>query len=303
VRRITDKIETRRTAVAEAVLTARPATVRRLLTNRLPKPDVLPVARAAGILAAKRTWELVPYCHPVAIEWVEIAFRVSGGRVRVRATVESVGKTGVEMEALTAVSVASLTVYDMLKPIDAGLAIGSIRLLAKRGGKSDQATAPRVLTAAILVASDSAWRGRRRDRSGALIREILREHRIPSRIEIVPDEEERIRRRIVAWADRGVRLILTTGGTGLGPRDVTVEATRGVIEREVPGIMEAARSFGQRRTPHAMLSRGLAGTRGRSLILNLPGSPGACRETLQAVFPGILHAFAMMEGRGHRARR
>jgi molybdenum cofactor synthesis domain-containing protein len=98
-----------------------------------------------------------------------------------------------------------------------------------------------------------------------------------------------------------VDLILTTGGTGLGPRDVTVEATQEVIEREVPGMMEAVRAYGQARTPYAMLSRGVAGTRGKTLIINFPGSSRGTEEGLNALFPYLFHAYPMMEGMGHES--
>jgi cyclic pyranopterin phosphate synthase len=104
---------------------------------------------------------------------------------------------------------------------------------------------------------------------------------------------------LLKWCDEGVRLIMTTGGTGLGPRDVTVEATREIMEREIPGIMEAGRAYGQGRTPYAMLSRGIAVQRGRTLIMNLPGSSNGVRETLNAIFPAVLHAYPMMGGGGH----
>jgi molybdenum cofactor synthesis domain-containing protein len=96
-----------------------------------------------------------------------------------------------------------------------------------------------------------------------------------------------------------VSLVLTTGGTGLGPRDVTVEATRRIIEREIPGVMEASRSYGQSRTPYAMLSRGVAGVCGGSIVVNLPGSSKGAAESMDAVFPAILHGFAMIRGGGH----
>jgi molybdenum cofactor synthesis domain-containing protein len=117
--------------------------------------------------------------------------------------------------------------------------------------------------------------------------------------EILPDDKDLIRERLLKWCDEGVRLIMTTGGTGLGPRDVTVEATREIMEREIPGIMEAGRVYGQERTPYAMLSRGLAVQRGNTLIINLPGSSNGVRETLNAIFPAVLHAYPMMGGGGH----
>ncbi|HSH12548.1 MAG TPA: molybdopterin-binding protein, partial [Desulfurivibrionaceae bacterium] len=118
--------------------------------------------------------------------------------------------------------------------------------------------------------------------------------------EILPDDREIIAARLKKLADQeGFQLVFTTGGTGLGPRDVTPEATLTVLDRPVPGIVEAIRRHGKERTPYAMLSRGEAGLRGDCLIINLPGSSRGAQESLQALFPGVLHIFPMMQGKGH----
>lgn len=300
MRPVTQKIETLRRAVAESRVQAKPDTLKRLLANDLPKKDVLPIARAAGVMAAKKTPELLPYCHPIAIDWVEIEMDVQEDHILVRATVEAVAKTGVEMEALTAASVAALTIYDMLKPVDTDLEIFSTRLLSKEGGKSSfKEKIPTNFKAAVIVTSDSTSKGMRQDKSGRLILERLSSLGISADYSVLPDDKEIIKSCLIDHSSNGMNLILTTGGTGLGPRDVTVEAVEEVLEREIPGIMEAARNFGQRRTPYAMLSRGLAGQRGKTLIVTLPGSSRGVEESLDAVFPAILHAFKMMRGLGH----
>lgn len=297
---IGEKIETLRQAEAVSRIKAGPEALRRLQANDLPKKDVLAVARVAGVMAAKRTPDLIPYCHPLALDHVGIDFEVGEDSITVTARVETVGKTGVEMEALVAASTAALTIYDMLKPVDKDMEIVSTKLLSKRGGKSDFVERiPKDFRAAVLVTSDGTAKGTRQDKSGKLIAERLESFGIQHGYAVLPDEKETIVQKLLEWCGQGVQLILTTGGTGLGPRDVTVEATRQIMEREIPGVMEAGRAYGQKRTPYAMLSRGLAAQRGNTIIVNLPGSSKGTEETLNAVFPAILHAYGMMKGMGH----
>lgn len=297
---VTDKIDTLREAVATSTIVAKPETIERLSRNDVPKKDILAVARAAGVMAAKKTSELIPYCHPIPLDVVDIQFDIQEDRIIIRASVQAVWKTGVEMEALTAASIAALTIYDMLKPIDKKLEIISTQLILKKGGKSDfQENVPKGFSAAVIVTSDGTSKGTRQDKSGKMIQERLESFGIRPSYTILPDEKELILSKLKELCSEGVHLIMTTGGTGLGPRDVTVEATREIITREIPGIMEAARSYGQRRTPYAMLSRGLAGQKGKTLIVNLPGSSNGVRESLNAIFPAILHAYPMIKGGGH----
>lgn len=151
----------------------------------------------------------------------------------------------------------------------------------------------------VLTISDWGAQGRREDVSGVTIKEMVTE-RLGAEVteyQIVPDEQEVIETMLVEWADvSGVDLILTTGGTGFSPRDVTPEATQAVIQRQAPGLTEAMRSQGLKSTPHAMLSRAVAGIRGATLIVNLPGSPKAVRESLEVILPAIPHGLEILRG-------
>ncbi|MCH7505621.1 bifunctional molybdenum cofactor biosynthesis protein MoaC/MoaB [PVC group bacterium] len=297
---ITNKIETLRKAVAQSCVMVKPDSLERLLANNLPKKDVLAVARVAGVMAAKKTSELIPYCHPIPMDYVEIEYNFGEGCITIQAAVEAVSKTGVEMEALMAVSITALTIYDMLKPVDKDVIIQDTKLLSKTGGKSDfQEKIPASFSAAVIVTSDGTAKGTREDKSGKIIKERLKKFGIKSTYTVLPDEKDKIVAKLNELYRNGVQLILTTGGTGLGPRDVTVEATKEIMDREITGIMEAARTFGQKRTPYAMLSRGIVGQKGKTLIVNLPGSSKGCEETLDAIFPAILHSYKMMRGEGH----
>ena len=153
-------------------------------------------------------------------------------------------------------------------------------------------------SAAILTVSDMGSRGEREDTSGAAIREMLGSAGIDvSRYEMIPDERELISGRLSKWADGGgLQLIVTTGGTGLGPRDVTPEATKAVLDYEVPGIAEAMRLEGLKHTPMSMISRAVAGVRNGVLIINLPGSPKGVRENLGVVAPVLKHALELLAG-------
>lgn len=296
-----DKIETLRMARAQAVLNVGPELVEVLRSRQGPKGDALEIARAAGILAAKRTGEMIPYCHPIPLDHVSIEFEMVTTEVKITACIQALGKTGVEMEALLAVQIAATTLFDMLKPITSEMEITDIKVIEKRGGKSSfSETIPKRFKAAVIVTSDGTFAGKRQDTSGQMIKDRLNQFGIQN-IEyvILPDDKEQIAILLRDFSTKAFDLVMTTGGTGLGPRDVTVEATRAVIDCEVPGIMEAARSFGQRRTPYAMLSRGLAGLKGKMLVINLPGSSQGVRESLDAIFPAILHSYKMMVGRGH----
>ncbi len=302
MRDITDKTSTLRVATAQAILKADAATVDRIRRRDLPKGDALEVAKVAAIQAAKNTSQIIPYCHPVPVSFVGVEYALGSDSITITTTVKALYKTGVEMEALTAASVAALTIYDMAKMLDTEMEIQGVTLLSKRGGKSDFVdTYSEPLRAAVLVMSDSIAAGQKDDQSGRLIRDRLRERGVEvCDYTIVPDDPETIQGRLIAYADdMGLDLVVTTGGTGFSPRDNTPEAMAGVIEREIPGIPEALRAHGQERTPYSMLSRGKAGLRGRTLIINLPGSRRGVAESLDALLPGGLHAFKMMRGGGH----
>jgi molybdopterin adenylyltransferase len=155
-----------------------------------------------------------------------------------------------------------------------------------------------MFTVGILTISDKGSRGERHDKSGEVIRDGLSalESRV-AKYEVVPDEKDIIARRLIEWVDGGgIDVILTTGGTGLGARDITPEATLSVIDKSVPGFVEAMRFKSLEKTPMAVLSRAVAGVRGKCLIINLPGSPKAVRECLEVVLPALSHAVDIIKG-------
>ena len=299
---VSPKFNSLRYALAEGFLYGKQETLQRVFNKTVPKGDVTQVARAAGINAAKRCADWITFCHPIPLDWVEVKLEPDNDTIKVTAEVRSVWKTGVEMEAITAVSAALLNAYDMLKPLDDSLSFGDIRVVRKKGGKSDFSDSfKKDIKTAILVLSDSTHAGKRKDKSGKIIQEFLADKPVQVDFyEVLPDDKEVIADRLRQLVDaEKVKLIFTTGGTGLGPRDVTPEATLAVIDRSVPGIVEAIRSHGKDRTPFAMLSRGEAGVRKDSVIINLPGSSKGAIESLQALFPGLLHIFPMIKGKGH----
>ncbi len=302
---VSPKFNTLRYAYAVGILNANKETIQQIKEKSVPKGDVLQVARAAGILAAKKTADWIVFCHPIPLDWVEIHFEISENQIQVFSEVKSVWKTGVEMEALTAVQAALINMYDMLKPLDQEMYMTDIKLIKKRGGKSDfKDEFSSSIQAAVLVISDSTFAGKREDRSGKIIREFLEEQNIEiAAYEILPDELQKIRTRVQQLVDQQqIDLIFTTGGTGFGPKDFTPEAIKPLLDKKAPGVSETIRRHGKDRTPYAMLSREIAGTRGKSLIITLPGSSKGAQESLEALFPGLLHIFPMLWGGGHDHR-
>lgn len=299
---VSAKFNTLRYAKAEGRLTAGEKTIGIVKENKVPKGDLFQVARAAGIAAAKKAADWIVFCHPMPIDWVEIKFEIEGNQIIATSEVKAVWKTGVEMEALVAVNAALINAYDMLKPLDENIVINEIKLVKKTGGKSDfRESFSGDIKTAVLVISDSTFKGERKDKSGIIIREFLEKQSVNTSVyEILPDDENLIAQRLKDLVDNGkMDLIFTTGGTGFGPKDLTPEATSKVINKEAPGIAEAIRRHGKDRTPYAMLSRELAGIRNKSLIVNLPGSSKGAKESMEALFPGLLHIFPMIRGEGH----
>lgn len=316
MRDISGKQITLRTAVGVGAVLCSKESIKLIKNDKLPKGNLFDVARAAGFLAAKNTSNLIPHCHPVGIEAMKINFEIIDKEkhkdlltadilektgVIITGEAKSIGRTGIEIEVLTAISVSALVVYDLLKPVDKNLEITSIKLLEKRGGKSDRQkffnTSPKC---AVLVCSDSTAAGKREDKSGAVIQEMLKD--VKAEIvdyKIVPDEPETIKSQILKWVDEDVHFVFTTGGTGLGPRDNTVGTIRSILERDADGITEAMRAYGQMRTPLAMMSRAVAGSIKHTTIITLPGSTDGARESLEAILPAVFHARKMLKGGGH----
>jgi molybdenum cofactor synthesis domain-containing protein len=217
--------------------------------------------------------------------------------------VHTIYKTGVEVEAMHAASVAALTIYDMLKPIDKNLSIEKIALKEKQGGKSqfNKKSGSETMHAAVIVCSDTISAGQKEDRSGKAIVEKLEACEVVvDDYLIIPDDADIIRQRVLSYQQSGIQLVIITGGTGLSNRDVTPEALEPIIERRIPGIEEAIRAYGQQRTPYSMLSRSVAGLIGNTLVLALPGSTKGASESMDAVFPPVLHLFKMVRGGKHQ---
>lgn len=295
---ITHKIKTKRSAIAQAIVkVGRQETIDAVKNKTVPKGDLIEASRIAGLFAVKRTSDMIPDCHPLPIEFTEIRYRIEGLEIVIETEVHTVYKTGVEVEAMHGASVVALTIYDMLKPIDKEIEIHSIKLLSKKGGKSQyKDKLSHHIRTAVIVCSDSISAGKKQDFAGKAI--IAKLQNIEIAVEdysVIPDEVKDIQEKVLALYNNKFDLIILTGGTGLSARDVTPEALRPLLDREIPGIAEAARNYGQQQMPYAMLSRSLAGLKGKTLILALPGSTRGAEESMDALFPYILHIFRVME--------
>lgn len=302
---------TSRLAVAVATVRMRPDVLGALMDGGGPKGDAFVVARLAGIGAAKRTSELIPLCHPIPLDRVEVELALDrdAGTVTIRAEARATARTGVEMEALTAASVAALTLYDMAKALQRDIVIERVELVAKQGGRSGawskdgSIAAP--LSAAheaiVITCSTRAAAGEREDISGPAAVAVLAAagFDVDSEPLVLADDEDRIVAALVELADAGARLLVTSGGTGLTPGDVTPAATRRAIDREVPGLAELMRAAGLASTPMAALSRGVVGVRGATLIVNLPGSTRGAVESLTVILPVLRHALEQLAGGDH----
>lgn len=298
---ITHKISTLRSATAMAtVKVSLPETIEAIAKNLVPKGNVLEMAKTAGLFAVKNTHLSIPDCHPLPIEYTAVAYEIKDLTIDILFTVKTVYKTGVEVEAMHGASIVALTMYDMLKPIDKNIEISTIKLVEKKGGKSSYKNKFRdALTAAVFVCSDSIFAGDKEDRSGKVIVEKLESYGVETtHYEIIPDEVDFIQDRTKKYVQEN-QLVIFTGGTGLSPRDVTPEALEPLLENRIPGIEEAIRNYGQDRMPYAMLSRSVAGTIGDSLVLALPGSTNGAKESMDAVFPHVLHVFHILKGSNH----
>jgi cyclic pyranopterin phosphate synthase len=294
MKNVSAKPDTLRTATAACVLHLPPDCVVLLRERKAEKGDALEIGRMAGILAAKKTWELLPLCHQLPLTAVDLTYELGATQVGISVRVETIAGTGVEMEALTAASICALTIYDLLKPHaeQDAMRITDIRLVEKTGGKSQYA---RALTpagrAVILATSDAVAQGKKRATAAQTVSAGL--ERAGLRVEateVMPDEPAQIAERLRHWLAQGVDLIATVGGTGVYGRDQTVRVVQPLLDKELPGFMEAARGYGQRRTPYAMLSAGVAGIAGKTLIVTFPGSTRGAQETLTALISGIVHA-------------
>lgn len=280
---ITHKNNTLRKAMAEAVLSvSSQETIDAIVNNSVPKGNVFEMSKTAGLFAAKKTSDVIPDCHPIPIEYTSIQFEIRDLEIYITSEIHTIYKTGVEVEAMHSASVVALTMYDMLKPIDKNIEIRNIRLVEKKGGKSDLNDSGVGINASVIVCSDSIF-------NLVSIDDYI----------IIPDEIVEIQSKINFYVQNGISLVMITGGTGLSKRDVTPEAVRPLLDREIPGVAEAIRNYGQLRTPYSMLSRSIAGMIGETLVIALPGSTKGAEESMDAIFPGILHIYKIINGGKH----
>ena len=280
---ITHKNSTHRTAIAQAIVkVSKEETITAVKENKVPKGNVFEMSKTAGLFAAKRTSDMIPDCHPLPIEYAHITHEINGLEILIRVEIQTIYKTGVEVEAMHAASVVALTIYDMLKPIDKNISIEQIKLIEKKGGKSDFIKKEiSGIKAAVIVCSDSISKGTKEDKAGKAIIEKLKSCKVDiADYIIIPDEKNIIQEKVRAYCSQQIQLVILTGGTGLSPRDITPEALDSVIEKRIPGIEEAIRTYGQERTPYSMLSRSIAGLVGNTLVLALPGSTRGAAESM-----------------------
>lgn len=308
---------TTREATAEGWLDMPPELLEQLVRQGSPKGDLIKIAEVAGIAAAKRTPDLIPLCHPLMLEHLSVIAELKAPRgLYLRCTARTTGKTGVEMEALTGVTGAALAAYDLCKALHKGAVISDVKLLEKSGGASGHWKAPQqdnpeettsqgCLTeqrprTAVITLSDRCYRGETEDSSGpALVEELTQQGAVVDQYLLLPDEPELLARHLTKLADQGFKLIVTTGGTGIGPRDRTPEAMKSIADFEVPGFGELMRLDTRRFTERSVLSRNLAVVRGTTLMVALPGSEKASRQCVQALFPVLGHSIDMLKGRYH----
>lgn len=299
---ITHKSNTLRKAVAAAVvLVSSEKTIAAIREKQVPKGDVFEFAKVAAMFAVKKTSDVIPDCHPLPIEFTEVSFNINQLAIEITVEVHTVYKTGVEVEAMHGASVAALTLYDMLKPIDKHIEIQAVRLLSKEGGKSNYAIKPgQSIDAAVIVCSDTIHQQKAEDKAGLAVIDRLKLLQIDTKqYAVIPDEVDAIKEQVKANTHGRIQLLLFVGGTGVSHRDITPDIIKPLLDKELTGVMEQARRYGQDRMPYAMLSRSVAGFIGNTLVLTLPGSTKGAMEYMDALFPQVLHVFDIIKGGKH----
>lgn len=217
---ITHKNNTLRKAMAEAVLSvSSQETIDAIVNNSVPKGNVFEMSKTAGLFAAKKTSDVIPDCHPIPIEYTSIQFEIRDLEIYITSEIHTIYKTGVEVVAMHSASVVALTMYDMLKPIDKNIEIRNIRLIEKKGGKSDLKDSGVGINASVIVCSDSIFAGKKEDKAGKAIISALEKNLVSiDDYIIIPDEIVEIQSKINFYVQNGISLVMITGGTGLSKR-------------------------------------------------------------------------------------
>ena len=315
---IGEKKDTQRRAVASGVFFAEASTISRIKDRTLPKGDVIVLSEVAGIQGAKKTSELLPLCHPLSLTSVKVWHEFEPNQIRVFCEAKTVGKTGVEMEALGGVTAALLCIYDLTKGIDPVLRIGEIQLEIKEGGKTGVYLRPGAevvkqtpqknlegLNSAILVMSDRCFKKEAEDLAGPAALTWLKDQGSEVvKCQVLPDDRNILKNELSQLIkSNSLELIITSGGTGLSPRDITLETVMEVARefngREVPGFGELLRADGAKKTEMSWLSRSTAVLIGKTLIVCLPGKPSAVVEGLSSISHLIQHAVHTAKGGNH----
>lgn len=328
---VSQKTATQRLALAQGRIYIKPAIIERIRNQQMPKGNVLALAEVAGIMAAKNTPQILPLCHPLQIDSVKVTCTPHHDFIEVSAEVRCLGKTGVEMEALTSVNAALLCIYDLTKIVEPEMTISDVHLVRKEGGKSGvwtpsgralaqtQTVMPTTIevkaetaksnkpavtlhnvSASVLTISDRGSKGLSEDTSGPAIREWMQARAMDVRnSKIIPDEKMLIQANIKTLVSEGCRLIVTSGGTGLSPRDVTPESVLEIADREITGFGEVLRAKGAEFTPMSYLSRSMAAQIGNSIVICLPGSKKAVLEGLSILEKLLPHALHIANGGDH----
>ncbi len=297
---VSSKFETKRYARAKGRIKLPKEILELIKKGKVFKGDVLSISEIAGILGAKKVPEIMPFCHPVPIDSIEVTAKVEDDAVLVEALVSGVWRTGYEVEAVTAVSAALINVYDMCKAYTDNMIIEDVRLIEKGGGKSDWYEDIRGLKVAVIVVSDSVYSGKAKDTSGVSLCRAFEEAgaQLLEKV-VVPDDKKLLKRAIEKFVDIA-DIIVTTGGTGASLKDITPEVSDELIIKELCGLSEAMRIFGVKFTPRSLLSRAKVGVvKEGCIIVNLPGSEKGAIESLSVIFPLLKHAWRMSKGERH----
>ena len=320
---VTQKSPTLRVAQARGLIRMSPHTFTLVRDGKLPKGDALALAEVSGIMAAKQTANLLPLCHPIPIEKVTVKCipLEKENSIEVVCEVSTTAKTGVEMEALVGTQSALLCLYDLIKMVDPELNIEGVRLNFKQGGKkglwqhteyqntNSAATTESAsvetqpfssLEVSVLIASDRVSKNEAQDRSGPCAQKWFESRGASVKeIAVVPDDKQRLKQAISQVCERKTPLLVISGGTGMGPRDVTVGALQELSAKEIRGFGELLRKEGSALKKTAWLSNSGGYILNQTLILALPGSPKAVEEGLTVLKELLPHALHVLSGGNH----